>query len=772
MRRLLETALELAARGWAVHPLKPGRKEPLSQHGCKDATRDEAQIRTWWRATPAANIGVATGTPSGFFGFDVDGEEGEQSLLELELLHGVLPLTYRVKSPNGRHFYFRLPTDRQIKNAVRVRPGLDIRSTGGYLVAPGSHLRESRRDYEVECAASVAEAPAWLLDLIAPREPPPKAPARASRPLQPGPPNEDELRRRGGIEAAVRKLARVGEGGRNVALNKAAMTLGGLPGMTLGAAEAELWGICAAWVGEPAHKPFTREEFLKTVGSGFRAGARRPLPPDESRRPRSQRRPSPAAESDTMRRERGRPPPPEPPPPPDDEPSAPASPEPPRKAPDTAWLERLARTRTWVLKGTEANATTILECDDRWRGVLAWNEFVGKTYLMKAPPWSREPADAFPREINRFDVGGTSRWLQEHYEGTEWTRPKLEEALDAAAKHQRVWHPVRDYLSGLEWDGETRIDYWLSAFFGAELSPYTKAVGARWLIGAVARIYEPGCKMDTVLVLEGEQGLYKSEVLATLAGAGKAMGAAKTPGTKWFKDENIIGATDDIGINMLGVWIWEIGELAGFRKAEVEAIKAFLTRATDRYRPKYARSWIEQPRTTVFVATTNESHYLRDATGNRRFWPVQCVRRPDMEEVRATRDQIWAEAVARYRKGEPWWFDSDTLEAAARQAAEVRLEVHPWEDALRDWAEGRPKTTTRDALWQLGIERGHQTMQHLKDVGRVLRRLGYTHVEQPRGPDGSRERIYWKTAAWEEHVRGAAAAPRGSEPRAAGADAA
>ena len=762
----LDKALELAARGWAVHPLRPGRKEPLTSHGCKDASRDVDQIRTWWRATPAANIGIATGTPSQIFGLDIDGEEGERNLLALELKYGTLPLTFRVKSPHGRHLYFRLPADREIRNRVRVRvregsvsrrvEGLDVRSTGGYLVAPGSYLREGRLHYEIECAATVADAPEWLLELLAPRdELPEQAPANPARPARPAPPNEDELRRRGGLAAGLRRLERAAQGSRNSTLNNVAMALGGLPGMTLAEVEAELWQVCAGWVGQPPTDPFTREEFLKTVGSGFRAGARRPLPPDESRRPKSKRPPSPEASGDTMRRERGRSPPGRPPPP-DDQASAPGSSEPPRKpAANGAWLDRLARTRTWVLKGTEPNAMTILECDDRWRGVLAWNEFIQKPFFMRPPPWSKAPAEAFPREIDRFDVGEVSRWLQENYEGTEWTRNKLEEAIDAAAKNQRVWHPVREYLSGLQWDGVTRVDYWLSAFFGAELSQYTKAVGSRWLIGAVARIFQPGCKMDTVLVLEGEQGLYKSQVLATLAGA-------------WFKDENVIGASD-IGIDLLGVWIWEIGELAGFRKAELEHVKALLTRAADRYRPKYARKWIEQPRTTVFAATTNETHYLRDATGNRRFWPVRCARKPELGEVRATRDQIWAEAVARYRKGEPWWFDSDTLEAAAREAAEVRLEVHPWEDALRDWAEDRPKTTTRDALWQLGIERAHQTMQHLKDVGRVLRRLGFTQVEYPRGKDGTRERVYWRGEAWEEHLR--VSSPRGSEPR-SGADAA
>ena len=712
---MLEVALELVGRGWAVHPLKARDKVPLSAHGAKDATTDPARVRGWWSATPGANVGVATGRASGHFVLDIDGAEGARSLADLEVQHGVLPLTLRVST--GRddyscHMYFELPDDRIVTNSARrLGEGLDVRGEGGYVVGPGS-VHPSGRAYTIACDAPVAKAPDWLVDLVAPLEEParPASERRRARVER----NELAARQRGGLESALEKLRRAQPGGRNELLNEQAYFLAGLE---LGQADiaAALWEVCSGWVGEPKHKPFTRHEFDRTVGSAYRGGRAKVMAPRPNPRGRGARAPEPESEGQRSRQERRQ--------------------ESRRKPPD--WHERLARTRTMLLKGSAGNAITILEEDKRLEGVLAWSEFEGGPFAMQRPPWApRNDAGRYPRPLEDVDATFASRWLQEEYEGTEFAIGTVHQALDAAAKSSRRWHPVREYLEGLEWDGTERAAFWLEDFWGVDGSAYGRAVALRWLVSAVARIFEPGCKVDTVLVLEGHQGLYKSEGVKALVG-----------NDAWFKDESLaLRDTQEMGIALSGVWVWELAELSGMRSTTVEALKAAITRSVDRYRPKWGRRSIAQPRTTVFIGTTNDEEYLEDTTGNRRFWPVRCKQKADLERIRASRAQLWAEAVHLYKAGQRWWLDTDELEAEASAETEARRVVHPWEEALREWAECKVSMTTREALLRLGFQEHQMDRSQAMRVAAVIRGLGFT--EKQRGRVGAeREWVYRKPQA-------------------------
>ena len=276
-----------------------------------------------------------------------------------------------------------------------------------------------------------------------------------------------------------------------------------------------------------------------------------------------------------------------------------------------------------------ALAEKVLEGDERFQ-VFAWSELHKRTFMRGPAPWSR-PHDSFPRPCEGRDVDEARRWLREHHGHVPWDRVSLDEVVDAVAMG-RPWHPLREYLDGLSWDGVPRVDTWLTRFLGAEREANTALMGSRWLIGAVARAFEPGVWAD-VLVLEGPQGIGKSSTVAVLAGP-------------WFSDEYVTKAMDDPA-GLHGAWIWEIGHLDDGRHEE---LRSFLSRRIDRYRPKYSRRWIEERRTTVFVATTN---YPMPDLG-RQFGRVKVSKAADREEVKATRDQLWAEAVARYRGGEPW----------------------------------------------------------------------------------------------------------------------
>jgi predicted P-loop ATPase len=227
-------------------------------------------------------------------------------------------------------------------------------------------------------------------------------------------------------------------------------------------------------------------------------------------------------------------------------------------------------------------------------------------------------------------------------------------------------------LNGLVWDSEQRLDTWALTYLGTSDTPLHRAFGSLWAISAVARIMQPGAKVDHMLILEGPQGARKSTALKVLAG------------TDWFTDELAEIGSKDAAQQMRGVWVVEIAELDAIGRAEVSRIKAFLSRTVDRYRPPYERYVIDVPRQCVFAGSVNPDTYLRDETGNRRFWPVRCGT-IDLDALRRDRDQLWAEAVARYRQGAIWWLQDPMLIAMADEVQAERMQSDAWEGLIERW---------------------------------------------------------------------------------------
>ena len=233
------------------------------------------------------------------------------------------------------------------------------------------------------------------------------------------------------------------------------------------------------------------------------------------------------------------------------------------------------------------------------------------------------------------------------------------------------------------------------------------------MMSAVARVSEPGCKADCALILEGAQGMLKSTALKTLA-------------VPWFTDELADFGTKDAALQLAGIWIVELGELDSISRSEVSRIKAFMSRTTDRYRPPYGRRVIWQPRQCVYAGTVNPGEYLRDETGNRRFWPIICTR-VDIPGLAAARDQLWAEARVRYQNNEQWWLDAP-LEIQAKAEQEARRVQDPWEAPIAKALEKtEPKCITiglvLDAV--LGVEKKFQDQRAANRVSACLRALGW-----------------------------------------------
>lgn len=277
--------------------------------------------------------------------------------------------------------------------------------------------------------------------------------------------------------------------------------------------------------------------------------------------------------------------------------------------------------------------------------------------------------------------------------------------------------PVREYLDGLKWDGTKRLDRWLSTYCGAAESPFVNAVGAIVLIAAVRRARKPGCKFDEMLVLESPQGQFKSTALKVLAVR-----------EDWFADELPLGSkTKELMEVLEGAWIVEAGELQGMRKGEVESIKSFLSRPVDKSRLAYGRITTRRPRRFIIIGTTNSDRYLKDATGNRRFWPVK-VGVIDVEKLRAERDQLWAEAAQREAAGESIRLDP-SLWGEAAEAQGHREEVNAFQSFLEPLLDGWTGSLRVEDVW-VAVGRPDVAQRSQGDVaglGAAMKRLGWEH---------------------------------------------
>jgi predicted P-loop ATPase len=316
-----------------------------------------------------------------------------------------------------------------------------------------------------------------------------------------------------------------------------------------------------------------------------------------------------------------------------------------------------------------------------------------------------------------------AEWLQR--QGILVSVEVASQAAQTAAR-DRAFHPVKAYLQGLRWDGVERVDRWLSTYLGAADTEYSRAVGSRWLISAVARIFRPGVKADCCVILEGQQGIRKSTALRILAG-------------EYFTDELADLGSKDAAMQTRGVWIIELSELDSLSHADVARIKAFMSRTTDRFRPPYGMRLVESPRQCVFAGTVNHGSYLRDETGGRRFWPVVCGR-IDADALAGDRDQLWAEAKERFKSGQVWWLETPDLVQMASDQQDARYEGDLWEEVLGPWLENKQNTSISEVL-EKGINKplAQWTQTDKIRAARCLRAQGWTRYRERQG-----SRLEWR----------------------------
>lgn len=361
---------------------------------------------------------------------------------------------------------------------------------------------------------------------------------------------------------------------------------------------------------------------------------------------------------------------------------------------------------------------------------FARDEMAGEVVLQRSLPGrgtdELENDAEIPRVVRDTDVLRVQEYLQRHGL-TRLSKATTHDAVDLRAA-ERPFHPVRDWLSSLEWDKQTRLADWLSNYLGAERTPYTSAIGAMFLTAMVARIFEPGAKADYMLVLEGKQGARKSMACSILGG-------------RWFSD-NLPDITEgkDVSQHLRGKWLVEIAEMSAMSKADHAALKAFISRPIERYRPTYGRREVVEPRRCVFIGTTNKTRYLRDETGGRRYWPVR-VGAVDIERLAADRNQLFAEAVAQFQSGARWWPDAVFEAEHIKPEQDERFEADVWQYDIADFLVSRSHITVGEIAERvLDMPRGRIATQDSRRIAACLEHLGWE-----RGKKDRAGRIRWES---------------------------
>lgn len=323
---------------------------------------------------------------------------------------------------------------------------------------------------------------------------------------------------------------------------------------------------------------------------------------------------------------------------------------------NTEWLKKLEYTEQGKLRSTISNFSLIIENEPLLKDKIAYNEFSNRAVVIGQLPWRKKGNMG---DWNDTDDSGLREFIEKYYSIS--STAKCADAL-ALSFEKHSFHPIKEYLEGLSWDGQERINSLFIDYLGAEDSSYVRTVTRKILVAAVARVFIPGIKFDNMPVLAGPQGMGKSTIIKKL-------------GQDWYSDSLTTVSGKEAYEQLQGVWILEMGEMMATKKADIEATKHFLSKTEDIYRVAYGRRTSRFPRQCVFIGTTNDREFLRDKTGNRRFWPIDVGVQKNSKSVfddltEYEINQVWAEAVELWKAGEKLFLTGEEEKEAKKQQEE------------------------------------------------------------------------------------------------------
>lgn len=684
-RTILEAALQLADWGYRVHPLRG--KQPIEHAWTQVASSDPDRVREMFASYPHANVGIATGR--GLLVLDVDPRNGgDASLAALVAAHSPLPATVTATTGGGGwHYYLRVPAGIRLRNSSgKLGRGLDIKTDGGQVVAPPSVHPETGASYRWVDRASPADVETAAAPAWLIDLLTPKAATTTTRRALP-PASDIVSRARRYVAQMPASIS--GSGGHHAAFAVAQVLV---RGFDLDAATA--LAILADDFNPRCQPPWSERELVHKVESAQR----------DSTLPAGYLLDAPAQ----------------------DRPRKPAPVVPIRASVDadvaTAPLDSGYASLCRVLRTPRLRALVMGDGD------LEFNE------QSLFPTLARRPLH--PYDLGRLREQAELKLRDDRNRGIRFKKEAIQDAVLQVAR-ERPYHPVADWLNGLRWDGVPRIDFVAEDVLGIDTTrqPLATSMLRNWFVAAVARALAPGCKVDTVLILKGKQSARKSTFFQTLAGA------------EWFANNAIDIHSKDAVLVMAGVWILEWAELDSMLRAkDAESVKQFVTCAADRIRAPYEAAPRVFPRGSVIVGTTNSDDFLRDATGSRRYWPIDVGNNAINIDLAADwREQLWAEAVVHYRAGACWWLDDGNEIALAGENARFESS-DPWTDLIRDWL-GRQTvdTFTVSEVLANAIHKPAEQWTRGDDnrVADVLKRLGCVRGEgRATLADGSRRRVW------------------------------
>lgn len=597
-----------------------------------------------WSSTPVGaynetnlpeNYGVVI--KDGWLVVDIDPrnfEPGDNPVARLFKLVGPLDSFTVRTGGGGLHIYLRVPLGTLVINELKDFQGVEFKSVGRQVIGPGSVHKISGKEYAIAAGSpnKIAEAPEALLALI----------RRTAIPFDDAGTGEymNDAATQGRFVDYLEHNAEPsvqGAGGDHNALKVA------MAGRDMGLPPATTWDLMFEVWNVKCEPPWEADELKAKVINAYKfaSGAVGTTHPQADFK------------------------------------DAPAPP----KAEELSWVTG----KGGAFQKCFQNLVTFLKYPKAGMvGVFGYNEFNGRIEFRRPAPWHR---GRMPRMLGVSDTD--LKLLKGHLamkHGFEMPVNNIEEAVTNVAEDNR-FHPVREYLSALKWDGQARLDMWLTDFMGVEDSDYTRACARKTLCAAVKRVFHPGCKFDSVLIFEGLQGIGKSTVCKIL-------------GSPWSADFPVDPHNKDTIQQMQGKWINELAELEVTRKSDMQALKAFISRDKDEARLAYGRTVSEFPRQSIFIGSINpgaDKSYLTDDE-NRRWWPVWCQPKGgivDFDALKAAHDQLFAEAV-HVLDQEKLYMHTPELKAAAKAQADDRHAEHAWVERIGGWLRDKQRTARID----------------------------------------------------------------------------